>query len=496
MAVRDMTESARRGDRVAFLRLLVISLLLFAAIALLGVALSRFLSIDEVRLPDVVGLPVAEAEAQFRALDIETRTYTEVVPGALVNAVTSQSPQPGEIVRRGRTVAVGVNVPTNEIELPSLVGNTETLSARVLESLGLELGATSYAFSDLPENQVIAQLPEAGMVVGTGSRIDITVSRGPDVAKLSMPQVRGLSVEAAKQRLQASGFKYIDTRATAVSSDQANTVTDQLPPAGEQVSSTTRVLLGFALPATTVTTVPSLVGTPLAQLQTTLYNAGLYLGTVNYITDPAQPSGITTYAPSGYTLRGAPVEVTINRAGLAEAITDVNVPATPGYMSMPGTSVPGTPAPTGATVSLLDPTTPAATDTPTATSTGQATASTSFQGPPPQVGTIPQTAQTQTTPATSASTANPVTTPTSTNTLPDGGRQIPFIFDPASLGMPAIAEQSFNLRLEVEDERGQRTLIEQVVPAGRDVNTLVTVYGDALLRTFINDVPFQTWNPY
>lgn len=77
----------------------------------------------------------------------------------------------------------------------------------------------------------------------------------------------------------------------------------------------------------------------------------------------------------------------------------------------------------------------------------------------------------------------------------DGSRQVPFAFDPAELGVRALMRQDYRLRLVVEDERGERTVVDRTVPAGEAFRTMVPVYGDALLQTFINDVFFQAWNP-
>ena len=76
-----------------------------------------------------------------------------------------------------------------------------------------------------------------------------------------------------------------------------------------------------------------------------------------------------------------------------------------------------------------------------------------------------------------------------------GGRDVPFSFDPASQGIPALLERRYDLRLVVEDERGERTVLDRDMPAGEGVETGVTVYGDALLRMYINDVFFMAWRP-
>ncbi len=77
----------------------------------------------------------------------------------------------------------------------------------------------------------------------------------------------------------------------------------------------------------------------------------------------------------------------------------------------------------------------------------------------------------------------------------EGSRSIPFTFDPVRLGLRTLTDREYELRLVVSDDEGERVVIERQVPAGESVSTVVTVFGEALLQTYINDVFFQAWSP-
>ena len=432
-------------------RLAFILLSLLALLVLLVVTLGQYLTNEEVRLPNVVGLDAAQAELELERFDITVRTYTEVIPGLAVNAVTAQNPQAGALVRRGRTVALGVNTPTSEVEMPLLTGATRAQAVRALSDLGLELGELAFEFSGAPEGEVIGQTPAAGQVLSTGSRANITVSRGSEVATLSMPQVVGLSVEGAEARLRSAGFRSIDRRPVAVSSTRPNIVSEQLPPAGQEVSLSNRVVLGVTLPARTVVKVPELIGIPLAEAQTTLARAGLSLGAIIYVTDEARPPGIVSFAPASHTLRGSPVEVVINRAGLTEPVSDIQTPS--GYTP----SFPGGPD--------FGPQTPSSQDRPLSSGAD-------------------------------GTTGNVTTAPRLESAVrADGGRLIPFNFDPVAHGISLQPGQALKLRVEVEDERGERVLFERNLQAGQVAQADLSVYGEATLSTYLNEILFQRWNP-
>ena len=443
---------------------LILALLLITGLALLLLfALPSYLSVSEVELPDVVGLDISAAEAQLGDMGLGVITYTDTVREAQINAVTAQTPTAGALVRRGRNVALGVNIPDIDVDVPRLIGNTEAQANTILGSIGLELGEINYAFSDRPEGEIVSQLPTAGITLATGERINVTVSRGQELAKVIMPEVRGLSVEEAKRRLAGVGLRNVEPRAASVSFDRPNVVVAQLPMPGQALSPSTRTVLGFSLPASQVVPVPSLVGIPLSQAQASLYAAGLSLGAVTYITDPAQPPGIITYAPSSYTVRGAPIQMTVNRAGLSEPITNLSTTPQPVQVGPP-----------------VQPQTPVT--------------STVTTSPQPVEQVQPTVVQQPT--SSSQVLQTPLEPSSTTSAVPaDGARIIPFNFDPSNLGMAMLLQQEYKLRLEVADERGERIILERVVPAGQAVSTNISVYGSALLQTYINDILFQAWNP-
>ena len=285
-------------------RVLLALLILIAGAVLIFLTLSRYFAVSEVQLPNIVGLSSEEAVSVLAELELEPVLFTEDIANAIVNAVTSQSPEAGTIVRRGRSVAVGVNRPEVRINVPSLIDISQSNAQEMLANLGLELDQIDFAFSDAEKGRVIAQEPAAGTVSSDKSGVSIVVSRGPELATFRMPEVRGLSIEQAKQRLQGLGLRKVESVAGAISLENPNVVTAQVPQPGSLVTTGSHVVLNFALSSQTVTQVPSLVGVPLSQVQTQLSAAGLSLGQVTYINDPAQPAGIVTYAPSATRFEG------------------------------------------------------------------------------------------------------------------------------------------------------------------------------------------------
>lgn len=455
---------------LAFLAVIVTAVLIF-------LTLVQYFSVTEVQLPNIVGLSSEEAVQILNDLELQPRLFAEERANAIVNAVASQSPEAGSRVRKGRTVAVGVNKPDVRINVPSLIDISQTNIEDMLNNINLEIGQIDFAFSDAEKGRVIAQDPAAGSVASDKARVSIVVSRGPELAAFRMPEVRGLTIQEAKTRLNGLGLRQVEALASTVSSDKPDVVTAQVPHAGNMVTSGSHVVLNFALSAQSVTQVPSMVGVPLSQAQTMLGSAGLYLGGITYITDPAQSPGIVTYAPSSYTVRGAYVALTVNRANLTEPISNLSIAAPPvaGTQTAPpvagGVNINPISQPTSTPAQAVTPTTPEI--NPTTVDTPQQTET--------------PTNDVNNTTSGSSETTSSATTP--------NARVVPFNFDPASLGVSSLQNQAYNFKLILNDEQGERVIVDKRVNAGESVQESLSIYGEATVQTYINDLLYQAWNP-
>src|SRR5690606_23454857 len=129
-------------------------------------------------LPEVVGLRHDEAAQVLRRMGLEPVTFIEQVAGAPPDTVTSQSPQPGATVRRGRTVHLGVNTVGAAARVPDLIGMREADARQRVRELNIPLGTTVYEPSDRPIGTVIGQSPEGGVQLGVGEELTLVVSGG------------------------------------------------------------------------------------------------------------------------------------------------------------------------------------------------------------------------------------------------------------------------------------------------------------------------------
>jgi eukaryotic-like serine/threonine-protein kinase len=125
--------------------------------------------------------------------------------------------------------------------------------------------------SSRPKGVVFAQQPGAGRRVKKGATVQISISSGP--ARVSVPDVTGLSEAVAKQRLAAAGFPSTRIKRVA-SSHPKGIVVDQAPLAGVSATKGTTVELSVSSGRKPVV-VPSLVGSTQGAAVAVLARRGL-----------------------------------------------------------------------------------------------------------------------------------------------------------------------------------------------------------------------------
>ncbi|MGD6885723.1 Stk1 family PASTA domain-containing Ser/Thr kinase [Staphylococcus shinii] len=92
------------------------------------------------------------------------------------------------------------------LETPDLTGKTEKEAEHILKENKLQMGKTTREYSDkYPENKIIKTKPEQGERLEQNSKVDIVMSKGPQLAE--MPSLYGMSKSEAISKLEDLGIK-------------------------------------------------------------------------------------------------------------------------------------------------------------------------------------------------------------------------------------------------------------------------------------------------
>jgi serine/threonine-protein kinase len=247
----------------------IVAVLIAALAVSLALALTRGGS-DMVMVPDVAGF---EAAAATRAISDAGLTPTErtqasddVQPGVVIGT----EPEAGTEVAAQSTVTILVSSGPAEVTVPGVVGKAVEDAQATLEKAGFTV-TTEEVDSDKEIGTVVRQAPQAGSMAGSGDTITLYVSKG--ITKVTVPDVTGSDVSAARSEITGAGLKVGSVSEDDGSSGQsAGTVVAQDPDGGASVAKGTSVNLVIA--AEGGASVPDVTGSDQATARSKLESLG------------------------------------------------------------------------------------------------------------------------------------------------------------------------------------------------------------------------------
>ena len=150
-------------------------------------------------LPDYLGRPVADAEADARklrfALDIRAEENPQLPPGI----VFSQDPGAGALLPLEQAVRLVVS---RGWPVPDFVGKTESEVASIAREIRIELDVAEEDNPTVPAGIVFAQRPGAGKLIPENRLVSVVFSRG-----FPLPDLVGMHENEARQLAEKLGFR-------------------------------------------------------------------------------------------------------------------------------------------------------------------------------------------------------------------------------------------------------------------------------------------------
>ena len=143
---------------------------------------------EDVEVPDVRGYSDDQATTLLTEAGFVVTHGYEYDDTVEKNKVISQSPEGKTMQKSGSTVKIIISngKEVEEVEVPNLVGKSESKAADLLENAGLS-GKVSHANSDeVKKGQVINQDVSAGSSVEKGSTVSYVISDGPEKVTYSV----------------------------------------------------------------------------------------------------------------------------------------------------------------------------------------------------------------------------------------------------------------------------------------------------------------------
>lgn len=181
---------------------------------------------EEIEMVNVVGMDVEVAKATLDEIYVKYEIKYEESDEIEENKVISQSVNEGEMVKQSETVTLVVSSGVSGVEVPDVVGKEEQEAMSELRAAGFSSVSTEKGNDDeIEEGRVISvkigdKSVAAGEKVPKDSNITLIISMGPAIKQTEVPDLRGLSESAAKDKLSGANLK-----AGTVSEEYSDSVT-------------------------------------------------------------------------------------------------------------------------------------------------------------------------------------------------------------------------------------------------------------------------------
>lgn len=234
---KPLRNQQRRKKRVPYLPILagVTFAFVLASLGFIGLMISLnnpFAQVDEVRVPELVGLRFDTAVSQYAGLNVE------IVQEALLyndefarGVVFYQDPRPGRTIREGSRILVRVSDGPQITILENYANRPADQVTRMLDSLGLRYEIIQGYSNVVPLGQVKFTNPSVGAEVRSGQTVYVHVSLGPDVVWRNVPDVTGMDIDRARQMLELFNLR-VGNVTEQQSDEPAGTVIAQDPADG------------------------------------------------------------------------------------------------------------------------------------------------------------------------------------------------------------------------------------------------------------------------
>jgi eukaryotic-like serine/threonine-protein kinase len=250
-------------------------------------------------------------EAGFK-FDPQSQPSATVKTGLVIR----QTPEEGDKLAKGEKITVYISSGKGKVEVPNLVGKSQTTASNELGRLGLGVNPQTEATDDQKKiGVVIRQTPEPGQSLEAGA--DVTIIIGVANETIAVPRVIGMNKDAAISYL--SQMSLVADPQEITSTSPGGTVVDQTPKEGEKVQkgSTVTIYVSNAPEVTTVK-VPAVAGLgwTVAQAKARLQLYGLTWKITPYYVDTPEPGIVLGQNPEAgkEVEKGSIVELFVSEA--------------------------------------------------------------------------------------------------------------------------------------------------------------------------------------
>ena len=201
--------------------------------------------VQDVVVPDLAGLPAAEARARLARVNLRIGALEpQDTAAGTEGTVLRQSPPPGTRVPPGSAVRLWIARPrpVQDVVVPDLAGLPAAEARARLGRVNLRIGALEPQDTAAgTEGTVLRQSPPPGTRVPPGSAVRLWIARPRPVQDVVVPDLRGLSMEAARGLIDGTELQLGEAGSQGSDPSMGKRVVAQQPAPGTRAALGTTV---------------------------------------------------------------------------------------------------------------------------------------------------------------------------------------------------------------------------------------------------------------
>lgn len=202
-------------------------------------------SAEQVILPELRGKNIIYVLETLTQMGLNAKLYGTLYDEKIEKySVISQDPSPGATIKKGRDVIIYISKGKKLNIMPDLRQQKLSQAFLTLEKNEFKKGHISFTYSsDTRKDYVISQYPKPFASSLKGSACNLLVSKGEIPVASLMPDLTGLSLSSASQRLEKSGLHLSKIKSRLAVEQPQGFVLSQTPLSGSYVSDSTDIEL-------------------------------------------------------------------------------------------------------------------------------------------------------------------------------------------------------------------------------------------------------------
>ncbi|MDR1953060.1 MAG: Stk1 family PASTA domain-containing Ser/Thr kinase [Clostridiales Family XIII bacterium] len=216
---QDRKNSKKNGEKDQKNRKYKIWAAVLAVVLALGLCypiykgISWLMSDRGIEVPDLLELSEEDATKKLEDLNLELKVAEEVFSSEIeAGLIADQNPKPEEKVKKNSVVSVNLSKgPDTEEEeteklVPDVLGKSQASAEYTIKESGFKVGNVTRIDSEKPVDTVVDQTPKGGEKLASGSAIDLVISQGAKAREVTMPNLIGMTEQAARNALTNAGL--------------------------------------------------------------------------------------------------------------------------------------------------------------------------------------------------------------------------------------------------------------------------------------------------